>query len=108
MYVTDPPVPQFERMAVNLLDENESNLLPVTNAAPGHLGTVAASNADAQPVGMVVVARRVRRCTAALDRMVRLHAAGVSVGAKPLRVAGPYAGRGVTQRRHGPQAARLN
>lgn len=28
LYTTDPPVPQFERMAVNLLDANESNLLP--------------------------------------------------------------------------------
>jgi hypothetical protein len=28
LYTTDPPVPGFEKMAVNLLDENESNLLP--------------------------------------------------------------------------------
>lgn len=27
LYVTDPPVPGFERIAVNLLDENESNLV---------------------------------------------------------------------------------
>jgi hypothetical protein len=35
LYTTDPPVPQFEQMAVNLLDANESNLLPV-ESAPGN------------------------------------------------------------------------
>ena len=34
LYSTDPPVPQFETMAVNLLDPNESNLLPA-DRAPG-------------------------------------------------------------------------
>jgi hypothetical protein len=34
IYKTDPPVPQFEQIAVNLLDANESNLLPAT-APPG-------------------------------------------------------------------------
>jgi hypothetical protein len=28
LYTTDPPIPQFEQIAVNLLDANESNLLP--------------------------------------------------------------------------------
>jgi hypothetical protein len=28
VYATDPPVPQFEQMAVNLLDSNESNIQP--------------------------------------------------------------------------------
>lgn len=28
LYTTDPPIPQFEQIAVNLLDPNESNLLP--------------------------------------------------------------------------------
>ena len=28
LYTTDPPVPQFEKIAVNLLDANESNLVP--------------------------------------------------------------------------------
>jgi hypothetical protein len=37
VYLTDPPVPQFEKIAVNLLDSNESNTLPVT-AAPGEAG----------------------------------------------------------------------
>jgi len=36
VYVTEPAVPQFERMAVNLLDENESNIFPVT-APPGDM-----------------------------------------------------------------------
>ena len=30
VYTTDPPIPQFERIAVNLLDNNESNTLPVS------------------------------------------------------------------------------
>ena len=34
LYATDPPIPQYEQMAVNLLDANESNLVPA-NAAPG-------------------------------------------------------------------------
>ena len=36
LYETDPPVPQFEKMAVNLLDANESNLLPADHA-PGDI-----------------------------------------------------------------------
>jgi hypothetical protein len=39
VYATDPPVPQFEQMAVNLLDPNESNTLPAKEA-PGGLGEV--------------------------------------------------------------------
>jgi hypothetical protein len=35
IYQTDPPIPQFERMAVNLLDPNESNLIPATSAPGG-------------------------------------------------------------------------
>ena len=37
VYRTDPAIPQFERMAVNLLDENESNLIPAEQA-PGGIG----------------------------------------------------------------------
>lgn len=37
LYQTDPPVPQFERIAVNLLDSNESNLVPA-DAVPGSAG----------------------------------------------------------------------
>jgi hypothetical protein len=36
VYTTEPPVPQFERMAVNLLDENESNTFPDTKP-PGEM-----------------------------------------------------------------------
>jgi hypothetical protein len=43
VYTTDPPVPQFEKLAVNLLDANESNLMP-TDAPPGDVGTAVASN----------------------------------------------------------------
>ena len=41
IYKTDPPIPQYEEMAVNLLDENESNLLPA-DAPPGNVGTALA------------------------------------------------------------------
>jgi hypothetical protein len=37
VYTTDPPVPQFEKLAVNLLDGNESNTLPATTP-PGESG----------------------------------------------------------------------
>jgi hypothetical protein len=37
VYTLDPPVPQYDRLAVNLLDGNESNLLPVEKA-PGGIG----------------------------------------------------------------------
>lgn len=37
LYTLDPPVPQFERIAVNLLDPNESNLQPL-DTAPGGVG----------------------------------------------------------------------
>jgi hypothetical protein len=42
MYKTDPPVPQFEQIAVNLLDANESNLLPA-DAPPGNVGVSVAT-----------------------------------------------------------------
>ncbi|MFT3786506.1 MAG: VWA domain-containing protein [Tepidisphaeraceae bacterium] len=37
LYKTDPAVPQFERVAVNLLNANESNLMP-SKLPPGHIG----------------------------------------------------------------------
>jgi hypothetical protein len=37
LYQTDPPIPQFENIAVSLLDPNESNLLPA-QVAPGSGG----------------------------------------------------------------------
>jgi hypothetical protein len=42
VYTTDPPVPQFEKLAVNLLDDNESNLMP-TEAPPGNVGSAIAT-----------------------------------------------------------------
>lgn len=39
IYQTDPVVPQFEAMAVNLLDPSESNLVPA-DIAPGGVGEV--------------------------------------------------------------------
>jgi hypothetical protein len=42
LYSTDPPVPQFEKIAVNLLDENESNLVP-SDSPPGNVGQALAS-----------------------------------------------------------------
>jgi hypothetical protein len=35
IYTTDPPIPPYDRMAVNLLDANESNLVPATSAPGG-------------------------------------------------------------------------
>ena len=42
VYKTDPPVPEFEQIAVNLLDRNESNLMPVLTP-PGDVTTRAAA-----------------------------------------------------------------
>lgn len=39
VYRTEPPIPQFERFAVNLCDANESNLQPVDHP-PGGVGTM--------------------------------------------------------------------
>ncbi len=38
LYRTEPPVPQYERLAVNLLDPNESNLLPIESPPGGIVG----------------------------------------------------------------------
>jgi hypothetical protein len=38
IYKTDPPVPQYEKLAVNLLDADESNILPVADAPGGVAG----------------------------------------------------------------------
>jgi hypothetical protein len=43
VYSTDPVIPQFERFVVNLLDSNESNLVPVIDRPPGGIGTAVAS-----------------------------------------------------------------
>src|SRR5262249_51231569 len=42
VYRLDPVVPQFERIAVNLLDPNESNLVPADHA-PGNIGDTLAA-----------------------------------------------------------------
>jgi hypothetical protein len=42
LYTTDPPIPQYEQIAVNLLDDNESNLLPL-DTPPGDVGTALAA-----------------------------------------------------------------
>jgi hypothetical protein len=48
MYQTDPPIPQFENIAVSLLDANESNLLPA-QVAPGSGGhEVAAASTESR------------------------------------------------------------
>jgi hypothetical protein len=39
VYSTDPPIPQYEQLAVNLLDANESNVLPNPDP-PGKIGKV--------------------------------------------------------------------
>jgi hypothetical protein len=45
IYTTDPPIPQYERLVVNLLDSNESNLQPITDKPPGGIGVAVASAA---------------------------------------------------------------
>jgi hypothetical protein len=45
VYATDPPVPQYEQMAVNLLDANESNVQPAGTQTA--LGGVAAEVREA-------------------------------------------------------------
>lgn len=50
LYRTDPPIPQFELVAVNLVDETESNTLPA-ETAPGNVGTVI--NPDSEQAGLV-------------------------------------------------------
>jgi len=42
VYTLDPPVPQFEQLAVNLTDDVESNLMPAA-VAPGNIGQVQAT-----------------------------------------------------------------
>ena len=42
LYRTEPSIPQYERMAVNLLDPNESNVLPAA-IAPGGVGETEAT-----------------------------------------------------------------
>ncbi len=39
LYRTDPAVPQYERLAVNLLDDNESNIQPMEKP-PGEIGKI--------------------------------------------------------------------
>lgn len=43
LYETQPPLPPFERVAVNLLDYNESNVVPV-DQAPGGVGEAVAAS----------------------------------------------------------------
>ncbi len=42
IYKTDPPIPPFDQIAVNLLDPNESNLIPA-DTSPGSIGTAVTS-----------------------------------------------------------------
>jgi hypothetical protein len=43
LYRMEPSIPQYERLAVNLLDANESNVFP-SNIAPGSVGTADSSS----------------------------------------------------------------
>jgi hypothetical protein len=47
LYTLDVPVPGYDRMAVNLLDSNESNLIP-SDQAPGNVGTTQAASGRAR------------------------------------------------------------
>ena len=44
VYALEPPIPPFDNIAVNLLDYNESNTLPVAEA-PGGIGETLQTNA---------------------------------------------------------------
>jgi len=43
VYKLQPPIPQYDHIAVNLLDDNESNLLPVPDVPGGAGEAIAAS-----------------------------------------------------------------
>ena len=47
LYTLDTPIPGYDKMAVNLLDSNESNLMP-SKQSPGGIGTTVASNGRAR------------------------------------------------------------
>jgi hypothetical protein len=49
VYQTEPLIPAYERLAVNLLDEVESNTLP-TDTAPGNSGVAQAADAGRAPL----------------------------------------------------------
>jgi len=49
LYRTDPVVPSYERVAVNLLDDNESNTLPM-DKAPGDVGKVELVQGNRSPL----------------------------------------------------------
>jgi hypothetical protein len=48
VYSTEPSVPQYERIAVNLIDSNESNLLPLENAPGGGGAPVGSGSAKSR------------------------------------------------------------
>ena len=48
IYKTEPALPGFERMAVNLLDPNESNLVPAATAPGGTAEAVKAGTGKAR------------------------------------------------------------
>ncbi len=51
VYTLDPPVPQYEQLAVNLLDPNESNLIP-SDHPPGNFGETIESMAGKKRVDL--------------------------------------------------------
>jgi hypothetical protein len=48
LYSTDPPIPGFEQIAVNLLDANESNLMPADTAPGGGSSPAIAAGAKSR------------------------------------------------------------
>ena len=71
---TDPAIPPTIRSRSNLLDANESNLMPVTQP-PGNLGEAHRRQCGQITAGIVVVDRGVRGAAAAADRVVGLYPA---------------------------------
>ena len=56
LYTLDPPIPQFDKIAVNLLDSSESNLLPVSQPPGGGVATEAQSGKSRMELWWWIVA----------------------------------------------------
>ena len=56
LYTLDPPIPQFEKIAVNLLDSAESNLLPISQPPGGGVATEAQSGKSRMELWWWIVA----------------------------------------------------
>ena len=79
VYRTDPPVPQYERLAVNLLDLQRKQSLAGGRTAGRSDGRSDRGVDEEIAAGVVVVDRRLCGAAVVADRVVGLHAAGAFV-----------------------------